>query len=186
MVPEPWISQQMQGASLRITLHFTNVKRPISAADAFLEAGCSVNIDGDNKVGITPGGTVMKAVRRLQSWRLKLKRSTASQEPALILMTVAKSSATAKQLSIALGHDKVEESARPAACSGRFDPSQSDAHPQVHQDVDETTTVRRTTDMSELKVSMEALKARAPQTPLSLLPPTSPHTMPPMHGRAQH
>ena len=52
---------------LRITFQASNVTGPILVADAFLEAGFSVSMDGDNNVVITLRGSVMKVVRRLQS-----------------------------------------------------------------------------------------------------------------------
>ena len=90
-----------------------------------------MSIDGDNKVVITPGGSAMKVVRRLQSWWLELRRSGASLEPALTRMTVVKSSVFAKQLPTAVEHDEEMLSARPVASSCSLDPSLSDAHPEV-------------------------------------------------------
>ena len=118
---------------LSITFQVSNVTMPILAADAFLDAGCAVEMDGAHNLLRTPGGSKLIIERRVHSWWLKLKRVYDNiEEPNLVLMALSRPSAGGRQLPIAVEQEGVvQDLGQQAASSGSRDPLVSVAHEPV-------------------------------------------------------
>ena len=120
-----------EGESLSITFQVSNVARPILAAGAFLDADCSVSMDGDNKVVIIPGGSVIKVVRWFADVVAETQEVQCEPRASIDTGDGCKVQRHRETAFHAVELDEGMESSRLGTSSGSLDPSRNGAHSQV-------------------------------------------------------